>query len=454
MRLQELLLILRARWRTVALTWALIVAAALAVSLALPPRYEATATLLVDMNGADPLAIQGAFRPAGSVSTHMATQADILKSEEVAIGALRIAGLDRDPKWRERWQSRTGAQGSFESWLATRILRGLDVRPSRDSNVMTIGYTSDDPELSAAITNAFVRSYLEASLRMKVGPAKQFNTFFAERAKTLREQLDAAKARLSEYEKKNGVLVGEDDIEAARLGELTSQLVALQDAVAESANAQKQAGAAPGDMREVRNDPEVAALTAEAVRIEGQLAELRTQFGEQHHSVIAAKHSLADVKKRLEGAMRRAAGSFDASVKVNRARLAEAQAAVERQRLIVARRKAQRDAAGALVRDVESAQRAYDAVLSRASQSSLESSNTTQTSVSVLKTATPPAWSPMFLILNTSVGALLGLLLGAWRALAAESRDRRVRSIADITERLQQPLMLVLPDGNKAVPAR
>lgn len=448
MRVDELLLILRARWRIVALTCAAVVGAALAISLVLPPRYEATSTLLIDMNGPDALAAQGAFRPAGSLSTQMATQVDILKSEDVAIGALRIAGVDRDPAWRAQWRSRTGGKGSYESWLAARILRGLDVRPARDSNVMTVAYTSKDPELSAALANAFVRSYLEASMRIKVGPAKQFNAFFAERAKAVREQLDAAKARLSAYERKNGVLLGEDDVEAARLSELTSQLVALQDAVAEAANAQKQAGAAPGDMRQVRNDPEVAALTREEVRIEGQLAELRTQFGEQHHSIITAKRSLADVKKRLEGAMRRAAGSFDAALKVNRARLAEAQAAVERQRALVARRKAQRDAAAALVRDVENAQRAYDSVLSRASQTALESADTTQTSVSVLKTATPPLWSPMFLILNTSVATLLGLLLGAWRAVAAEGRDRRVRSPADITERLQQPLMLVLPKAS------
>jgi capsular polysaccharide biosynthesis protein len=51
----------------------------------------------------------------------------------------------------------------------------------------------------------------------------------------------------------------------------------------------------------------------------------------------------------------------------------------------------------------------------------------------------------MFLALNASVAALLGLLLGVWRALAAEGRDRRVRSDADITERLQQPLLLSLP---------
>jgi len=388
---------------------------------------------------------------------------DIMKSEEVALGAIRMVGLDRQPEWQQKWRRGTGGQGSYESWLAARVLRGLDVRPSRDSNVMTVGYTSPDPELSASLANAFVRSYVEATLRMKVEPAKEFNAFFAERAKVLREALDEAKARLSAYEKENGVLLGEDrdrlqhwsgDVEAGRLAELTSQLVALQDAVAEAANRRKRALVSPGDMDEVRNDPEVAALTAESVRLEGRLAELRTQFGEQHHAVIETRHSLTDVRQRLQAAMRRAAGSLDAPVKVNQARLAESQAAVERQRTVVLKRKAQRDAAAALLRDVENAQRAYDAVLSRASQTALESANKTQTTISVLKTATPPVWSPLFLALNASVAALLGLLLGVWRALAAESRDRRVRSIADITERLQQPLLLLLPDGAKPSPAR
>ena len=454
MRLDEMLLVLRARWRTVLLTWAAVLGAALAVSVALPPRYEATATVLVDMSGADPLAAQGVFRPVGSLSTHMATQVDIMKSEEVALGAIRSVGLDRLPEWQEKWRSRTGGQGDYHSWLASRLLRGLDVRPSRDSNVMTVSYTSPDPQLSASLANAFVRSYVQATLRIKVEPAKEFNVFFAERAKLLREALDQARARLSAYEKENGVLVGEDDVEAGRLAELTSQLIALQDAAAEAANARKQAAASPGGMREVRNDPEVAALTAEVVRLEGRLAELRTEFGDRHHAVIQTRRSLADARERLQPAMRRAAGSFEAQVKVSQARLAETQAAVERQRAMVLKRKAQRDAAATLQRDVENAQSAYDAVLSRASQTALESANRTQTSVSVLKTATPPVWSPLFLVVNAGVAAVLGLLLGLWRALAAESRDRRVRSIADITERLQQSLLLLLPDGSKPSPAR
>jgi capsular polysaccharide biosynthesis protein len=77
----------------------------------------------------------------------------------------------------------------------------------------------------------------------------------------------------------------------------------------------------------------------------------------------------------------------------------------------------------------------------------MEKENTTQTNISVLKSATVPPQSPL-LLLNLAVAAVLGLLLGVARALFAENRDRRLRTIEDVTERLQQTLLLALPDGD------
>lgn len=446
----QLLPALRARWPLVLATWGIVVALVLAVSLAFQPRYEATATLAVEMGGADPIRGQTAFKPAGAVSTHIATQVDILQSEQVALGASRILGFPQQREWQDDWRKATGGRGDFESWVAGELLRKLDVRPARDSNVIRLSYTSDSPESSAAIANAFVRSYVDTTLEMQVGPARKFNAFFAERSKPLKEALEQARSRLSAYEKEHGIVVGDQpDVESARLGELSSQLVQLQDQAAEAANVRRQARAAPGDMREVRNDPEVSALTADLVRQQGQLAEVKSEFGERHHAVIQAQQSLGDTRRRLDAAMRRAAESLGVPSKVIDARIAGVQAAIERQRALVLQRKSQRDAAGALLRDVEGAQKAYSAVLERASQTALESANTTQSMVSILKSATPPVWSPKALIRNLTLAALLGLLLGIARALIAEARDRRLRTVEDVTRRLRQPFLLALPDDDR-----
>jgi polysaccharide biosynthesis transport protein len=207
-------------------------------------------------------------------------------------------------------------------------------------------------------------------------------------------------------------------------------------------------------MREVRTDPEVAALTAELVRQEGRLVDLKSEFGEQHHAVIQTRQSLADLKRRLEAATRRAAQTFEPSVRISQARLAEVQAAVKRQRAIVQQRKSQRDAAAALIRDVENAQKAYDAVLERTSHTALEGANTTQPNVSIVKSATSPSEPWPLLRLNLSVALVLGLLLGIAQAVFAENRDRRLRTVEDVTRWLQQPLLLALPDGGVPNAAR
>jgi succinoglycan biosynthesis transport protein ExoP len=444
--LEQFLITLRARWRRVLLTFAVVLAVALAACLAAPPRYEATASLALEMAGIDPIRGQAVVRPAGSVSTHIATQADILRSEAVALGAVRSLRLHEQPRLQEEWRAATDGRAPFEPWLAARLGRGLEVRPSRDSNVVSVSYTSPDPEHSAAAANAIVEAFIDTTLQMQVQPARQFAGFFAERAEPLRGALEEARARLSAYEEKHGVAIGEADVESARLAELSSQLVALQDAAAEAGTRRKQALANPAELREVRNDPEVAVLTGELARLDGHLAELKSEFGERHQAVIQARQSIGDTRRRLGAAMQRAAESLGAPARVVDARLAEVRGAIQRQRALVLERKSRRDAAAALLRDVDNAEKAYGAVLARASQTALEGASTTQTTVSVLKAASVPLRSRRLLILTAVAGALLGLLLGVARALLAERRDRRLRTIEDVTRVLARPLLLALPD--------
>ena len=117
---------------------------------------------------------------------------------------------------------------------------------------------------------------------------------------------------------------------------------------------------------------------------------------------------------------------------------------------MVLQRRSQRNAAAGLLRDVENAQKAYDAVLQRASATALEAQNTTQPDISVVKAPTPPAKaSSIYLLINLFVAAFLAPLLGALYALFREARDRRLRTIGDVTGLLQQPLLLMLPDGER-----
>jgi uncharacterized protein involved in exopolysaccharide biosynthesis len=139
----------------------------------------------------------------------------------------------------------------------------------------------------------------------------------------------------------------------------------------------------------------------------------------------------------------------------NEARIAEVRKAIEQQRAVVLQRRSQRNAAAGLLRDVENAQKAYETVLQRASETALEAQNTTQPDISVVKAPTPPAKaSSIYLLINVFVAAFLAPLFGALYALFREARDRRLRTIGDVTGLLQQPLLLMLPDGQRQTARR
>ncbi len=117
MTLQQFLLILRARWKIVLGVLAVVVGTALAVSLLLPKTYTASTALVVDVKSADP--IVGLLIPAQFMPGYMATQVDIITSEQVAQRVVKMLKLDQVPEIQEQWRDATdGGRGTVAQWLA------------------------------------------------------------------------------------------------------------------------------------------------------------------------------------------------------------------------------------------------------------------------------------------------------------------------------------------------
>jgi len=447
MSLSQFLYIMRARWNVALLILCLAVGVAIGVSLILPKQYTATATLVVDQTRPDPVA--GTAVAGNPTPAFMATQVDVLKSDRVAQNVIRKIGLADEPSMRERWAKESQGEGNYDSWLVDRIQYWLEVKPSRDSNVISVSFKDGDPVRAAMVANVFVQSYLDVSLELRVDPARQYSTFFDTRAKELRANVERAQARLSAYQREKGVVIASDgqlDVETARLNEISSQLVALQAVTAESSGRQYQAQAGAADrLQEVVNNPALAGLRGDITRAEAKLQELNSRLGENHPQVVEAKASISSLRTRLDTETRRVTGSLGVSNSINRQREAEIRTALEVQRARVLRIRTAREEGAVLVRDMDAAQRAYEAVLSRLSQSSLES-QTTQSQAYVLAQAVPPfAPSSPNLLRNAVLSIVIGTVLAIAAAILLEYVDRRVRTDDEISEVLGLPLLGILP---------
>ena len=378
----------------------------------------------------------------------MATQVDVLTSDRVAQHVVRKLGLAEEPQAREAWLKATDGAGSLEAWLVEAIQLALDVKPSRESNVISVSFKSPDPVKAAMVANAFVQAYLDVSLELRVDPAKQYSAFFDTRGKELRANVERAQAKLSAYQREKGVIIASDgqlDVEAARLNELSAQLVAIQAAAADSSSRQVQAQASADRLQEVVNNPVLSGLRGDITRAEARLQELTSRLGDNHPQVIEAKANIASLRNRLDAETRRVTGSLGVTNTINRQREAEIRGALEAQRARVLRLRTAREEGAVLIRDLENAQRAYDAVLARLNQTSLES-QTTQGNAYVLTQAAPPIMpSSPKVVRNVFLSIVFGLALAIAAAMLLEFVDRRVHTVDEVSELLGLPLLGVLP---------
>lgn len=445
MTIQHFFLALRYRWRGAFGVWAAtLLAVVLLAALVMPQRYKAAAEILIEEESHDPIA--GVALPGAGSPSRMTTEADVLRSERVVLRALQALRPQDLQALRDRWQSATGGEGDFNDWVVLHLQKTTDVRPTRDSRVLYVAHSARDPEFAAAFVNALVKAYVATAVDLRIEPVRQYNTFFDERARLLRERLHEAQRRSSEFHRRNGITTTDEklDVEDARLAELSAQVVALQARAGEAQRKRSAAASDPGGMEDVLKDTTVAALSGALALQQTRQQELMERLGSRHPQLIEAQAATVDLAARLDLAKQRAAAGFEGASKVLAGQLAERTRALEAQRQKVLQRKAVRDEARLLQNEVEVAQRAFDAVIDRLNRTTLEKS-APQVNVSVLKAAAVPSIPTSgSLTARFSVGAVAGLLLALLAVVVAEMRDRRLRDAEDVLGTLKQPLLTVL----------
>jgi chain length determinant protein EpsF len=453
MNFQQALDILSARRRTLLTILAIVVGVAVGLSLLLPKRYTATAELLVDAKAPDPLT--GAGLATNVLPSFMATQIDVLQSGRVARRVIQELGLLESAEFRTAWAKDTNERGDFEAWLAAELRKDLRVRPSRESNALTVTYSARDAEFAAEAANAFVQAYIDVGLELRVEPSRQFNAFFDDRAKAARDALESAQEKLLKFQADRGLIATDErfDIETARLQELSSQLVALQAVAAESGGRSAQAALNAERLPEVINNPLVSQLTTDLNRQRARLEELQSRLGDNHPQVQETKASIAELRRRVAAESSRVAGGVNVDSRVAQSRLAQVQAALNEQRTKVLRLKQQRAEAAVLEREVENARVAYQAILQRLNQTGIETQATITNASFLERASAPHEHSSPKLLLNTALALVLGSLLAIGVTLGRELVDRRVRSAKDVEQLIEVPVLGTLPLAGRRSPA-
>lgn len=431
MSLHQFLSVLRARWRL----WGSVVIAVIALAagwLALrTPSYVARTPVLVDVR-TDPVGATPAYTMVSP--SYVTTQIDIIKSRRVAERAIELLQAHQEPMVRLRTAARDRALPP--QWLVEALQRDLEVKPARESNVVTISWRGRTPAEAARVVNAFAQAYFDTNLDLKTAPAKRYTDWFDLQLAQARERLEQSQNRLAEFQQKAGLISSAEqgDYERQRLAELTAQLITAQTRLRTE-----------GASAEYAESAVVNSLRSDVARLESKVSEAAASLGPGHPKMQQLQAELGSMRARLRAESARAgqASTATAQSNANRIRQLEAQIAAQKVRVLASSR--ERGQLSVLQQEIQSAQKTYETVAAGAAQSRLQSM-TNQGNVLFLGSAAEPVRPSGLTALQVLVIALGGgAVLGVVVTLLVEIANRRVRSVEDLEIAAQLPILGVVP---------
>src|SRR3546814_16448331 len=101
-------------------------------------------------------------------------------------------------------------RGAGETRVISRFLRNLAVEIEGSSRVISISYTTTDPQLSQQIANAVAQGYIEDQVRLKNDVVADAHAFLGSRLEKLRTDVEAAERRVAEFRETTPIVSEED----------------------------------------------------------------------------------------------------------------------------------------------------------------------------------------------------------------------------------------------------
>lgn len=228
MSLSSLLRILLARWWITAALVVVCVGTMSVVSMFMPRKYAASTELIMEGKVQDRVTGESVSARSG----YMVTQSEIIRSRRVADRVYEYLPDDVRALVDEQAAEAQG-EGKVNpaGWLSGYIRRNLHVDSGKDSSVMAISLTADDPEVAAGALNSLATAYIDTSIELRTDPARRFSKWYQDQLDVLRANLREARKNFSDFQQKHGIVGMNEqlDLENARLAELSSRLVEAQD---------------------------------------------------------------------------------------------------------------------------------------------------------------------------------------------------------------------------------
>ena len=456
---------------------------ALVAAKNMTPRYTASTTAMFEPTEYAARELQSILRDESTTDAVLASQVEIVRSLSIARRLVARFGLTERREFAWWLQDRERAEGFpfrarqylaelitplsadladavgprpvaniptgeiAEIQAAESVLGRLEVQVVRNSRVLQIRFTSEDPQLAASAANLAAELYIADQLDSKFNAVRRANDWLDARITALREEVNRNEAQIAELRSQSGLTRGVTaGLQTEQISRITQDLVEARNQLA-SAEARLGAARSGGGGADLTALGSANLVTQRAARDEAQrdLNRLSATLGAGHPDVRSAASRLAAAERSVGGETTRVVQALDAEARTARARVASFETSLNEQQERLNRTQGAEIRVNALERETEAARSLLRAVLER-SQSTVSQTAIEKPDARILSPATVPGLpsfpKPMlFVVAAAALGVMFGLLL-VW---FLEQADSTIRSGEEIRSALGLPCLALVP---------
>lgn len=476
--LRRLFHLLQRRIRVLILTFCLVVATGLLITVMQPKVYEAAAIVQLkapdqqleervtdreerreltgDADVSTEIQVMGSLKLAKRVvrELHLVENAAVnpfLAPKPSLLGRL----LGRQSRPLDPKQLSPEQRQKMEDAVVRIARSGLGASRIGTAYSVAVIYRHENPAVAAMLANAFAREYTESQVNDKKGTSSEAIAFLAGKVEELRRQATADFAAVQRYRVDNGLLsssataLAEQDISVYNQQTASARAEAAADlARLATAKAQLRGGSAGDDVGEALSSSVVSALRTQRAQIGARVADLSARYGSRHPELQRAKEELASVDRQIQEEIDRVISNLEAKAAVSNQRLASLNSSLGSAKGQLARSNDALVTLDDLQRRSQASQGLYESYLARYRQLSA-SSGTEQSDAKILTEAAPPSVhaSPN-VMLNMMLATLVGIVLGIVVALATELQFKGMTTAGDVEKRTGLPFLGLVPDND------
>jgi capsular exopolysaccharide synthesis family protein len=438
------------------------------------PTYRSTATLMLESNKSKVVSIEEVYSAMSNSREYYQTQAEILKSEELARRIVTKMKLVDHPVMDPRKQQESGfslkklvpaawmseddtgkyTPEKLQAAVIARFKSELTIELVRNSQLIKISYESPDKQFAAEAANWVAEGFIEADMDARLAMTQKAGAWLTERLSGLRKKLEESERTLQQFRERERIIDAKGVAQSGaskQLEQLSEGLVSARQKRAEAEAAYQQVQAAAKSRIDVESIPAVQKnpiyiqLKSVESAAESRLADAAKKYGPEHPKRQTADAEVRAAKENTRRQIDTITTSITKEYELVRAQESAVERALSQSKGDILGMNRKEYELGVHEREVASNKSLYEMFTSR-----MKETNVAGDLQSPIARVVDPAvvsagpYSPRKVRI-IGIAAVVGLILGLMLALLLEYLDNTIKNAEDVDTKLRHPLLGQLP---------